>query len=227
MRNHLIQVDSMTKYGLLTCPDCGTQVDKSSPNMRRCKPCALKAHGETKTGYADKVCTVCGVTFKPTGSVQKVCSGCRDGYRTQMNRSHLAKLRREAGKTPVGTILMCDTCGDDFEYLSGPQKRCGECQRKLEVSRMREWLESDKERLRAYTQRAKDNYMFGGNRQAALERDKFTCQHCGATSDLHVHHIDGNGVTSARETRNNAIDNLVTLCRGCHTKEHHRIRHSS
>lgn len=39
------------------------------------------------------------------------------------------------------------------------------------------------------------------------------CERCGSTSDLHVHHKDG-------DWRNDAIDNLETLCGPCHLKHH-------
>jgi hypothetical protein len=57
---------------------------------------------------------------------------------------------------------------------------------------------------------------FGGNglRVRALERDKHTCQKCGSTEKLEVHHIDEN-------PDNNVIENLVTLCQICH-RSHHR-----
>jgi 5-methylcytosine-specific restriction endonuclease McrA len=53
-------------------------------------------------------------------------------------------------------------------------------------------------------------------RRLALERDNHTCQICGLHIRLTVHHIDGNGTTKPKEERNDALDNLITLCRGCH-----------
>ena len=170
--------------------------------------------------YNPRQCTMCGAEYQPTNSSQKVCESCKPEYRRLANIAHLRKLREARGATPVGTILMCPECGDDFEYKSGPQHRCPSCQRTAEVKRIHEWLASDKERLKQYTKKASDNYYFGGNRKAALERDQYTCQHCGSKDDLHVHHIDGNGVTTPKGARNYALENLLTLCRGCHTRVH-------
>ena len=51
---------------------------------------------------------------------------------------------------------------------------------------------------------------------AVLERDAWTCGDCGRKgARFEVHHVDGN-----RE--NNAIENLITLCRGCHQLRHYR-----
>lgn len=54
-------------------------------------------------------------------------------------------------------------------------------------------------------------------RSAALSRDNHTCQSCGRTEDLHVHHI-----TTRREfdieREAHYLANLVTLCKYCHGK---------
>jgi len=177
--------------------------------------------------YNPRKCTMCSAEYNPTSSSQKACASCKAAYRKQQNVEALRQLRLKQGKTPVGTILNCPECGEDFPYKSGPQHRCPQCQRKAEVRKIHEWLASDKDRLKQYTDKTRDNYHFSGNRKSALERDNYTCQHCGTQDDLQVHHIDGNGMTSPRESRNNDLDNLITLCRRCHTKEHHRIRHSN
>lgn len=177
--------------------------------------------------FKTRTCEICSQLYQPTGSVQKVCEPCKPKFRQMKNVEALRKLRRKQGKIPVGTIIQCSDCGSDFEYKSGPQKRCKECQKAHNVSKIHEWLLSDKERLARYAETAKDNYSFGGNRKKALERDSYTCQHCGTKDDLHVHHIDGKGTTTPKEQRNNALSNLLTLCRSCHRKEHHRMDHSN
>src|ERR1035437_3593139 len=54
-------------------------------------------------------------------------------------------------------------------------------------------------------------------RKSVVERDKHTCQKCGATNAiLHVHHIkDFNSYPDLRFN----IDNGKTLCISCHMKE--------
>lgn len=49
-------------------------------------------------------------------------------------------------------------------------------------------------------------------RLRAKVRDGMQCQKCGSRTNLHVHHTKG--------TKSHALNNLVTLCRTCHTAAH-------
>jgi ATP-dependent DNA helicase RecQ len=55
-------------------------------------------------------------------------------------------------------------------------------------------------------------------RRKVLERDSWRCQLCGSMQDLHVHHQTFRSHGGA-----DCIDNLVTLCSGCHFKLHNNI----
>lgn len=69
------------------------------------------------------------------------------------------------------------------------------------------------------------NYMHGKYTKVTFDlkekirkRDNYICQECGKTQDecdriLDVHHIDG-------DNANNIEENMITLCRNCHTKLH-------
>ena len=50
------------------------------------------------------------------------------------------------------------------------------------------------------------------------ERDNYACQLCGATGDLHVHHMSGYD-----QIPNEPIDCLITLCSVCHKAEHDKV----
>lgn len=54
-------------------------------------------------------------------------------------------------------------------------------------------------------------------RNEILERDNYTCQKCGATSHLNVHHLYYEKGRLAWEYPN---EKLVTLCDGCHREAH-------
>jgi hypothetical protein len=44
-----------------------------------------------------------------------------------------------------------------------------------------------------------------------------SCEFCGATENLHAHHVDG-------RRENNSPENIQTLCGSCHSTHHHRAR---
>lgn len=44
-----------------------------------------------------------------------------------------------------------------------------------------------------------------------------SCENCGATGNLHAHHIDGN-------LDNDSPSNIQTLCGSCHATHHHHAR---
>lgn len=50
-----------------------------------------------------------------------------------------------------------------------------------------------------------------------LERDNYTCQKCGSTSHLNVHHLNYEKGKLAWEYPN---ERLITLCQDCHENEH-------
>jgi hypothetical protein len=55
-------------------------------------------------------------------------------------------------------------------------------------------------------------------RERCLKRDKRTCQCCGATEDLHVHHL-----TYERFTHE-ILSDLITVCETCHDYIHRQAR---
>ena len=69
-------------------------------------------------------------------------------------------------------------------------------------------------------------------RAAALKRDNYTCQVCHKKQTMakgkefkvqvhHIHGIDWNGVVDIiKERILQQPDNLVTMCKECHDKEH-------
>ena len=52
-----------------------------------------------------------------------------------------------------------------------------------------------------------------------LERDGWRCQNCGSPNHLQVHHIRSRSLLG-----DDAAENLVTLCNGCHRQVHLRVR---
>jgi len=107
-----------------------------------------------------------------------------------------------------------------------------------EASRLRnkhKWKERELAYAKAYQDRpevkervrkANDIKNFDGNREKALKRDNYTCQRCGITheqslaklkKDLFVKHL--------QNKKDNSLDNLITLCTKCFSKETVKLMH--
>jgi len=54
-------------------------------------------------------------------------------------------------------------------------------------------------------------------RNQVLKRDGWHCQLCGASNNLHVHHMK-----SRSKLGDDALRNLITLCARCHEAFHRR-----
>lgn len=114
---------------------------------------------------------------------------------------------------PDGRI--CLGCGTLVVGMTS--QRCAPCQRDREVQQVEE--------RRAYGRRAKDTNARGRARRRVYDSPEWkrvrelvkqrdgSCQLCGATSRLTVHHIRPVADDDARALD---MDNLVTLCRTCH-----------
>ncbi len=99
--------------------------------------------------------------------------------------------------------------------------------------RVRESMRRRRRELRREGLGYNDDYLFGNNRKEVYERDGYSCVDCGLTNAeslekygeiLTVHHIDGKGTNEISSSeKNNDVDNLVTLCRSCHVREHRRL----
>jgi 5-methylcytosine-specific restriction protein A len=111
----------------------------------------------------------------------------------------------------------CLGCEEIIKNRKGNRLRCPECVKKHN----KEWKKIYAQQRADYFRNCKNELRFGGNRQNALERDKYTCQKCGKTHHeavLDVHHKDKTGRN--KKEHNHSLENLITLCHSCHTKEH-------
>jgi len=132
-------------------------------------------------------------------------------------------------------IQVCKTCGKNhLEWKSvKPDYCCRKCYYKSKIGKPSgssgiKWTKEQKEKLKKRPKLiGEKNGMWKGGikkvyssrfrrklRQLIKKRDNFTCQNClKRTVMLVVHHIDEN-------TKNDNLDNLITLCRSCHVRLH-------
>jgi len=118
----------------------------------------------------------------------------------------------------------CNICGLNFvprhrsvKFCSDP---CRSQQQKLT------WKKYKQENLELCRKRTRDNQRilnnknrFGGLREIALKRDKYTCSSCNKKKSpsqrLVLHHKDHN-------KKNNTLENFITLCQSCHAHLHYK-----
>lgn len=172
---------------------------------------ALKAQG---------LCPLCGK--RPLISGQAKCERCRDQFRRYQKKYHDQRRTQNLCldcKKPVATSdnAYCPECigrRNQYKHHRIEQRKaqglcidCGISPAKKERVRCADCLSKKRQQATKYRVK-KPEYQI-------RERDEHACRICGRQTKLMVHHIDGNG--HASETPNNSPDNLITLCRGCHS----------
>lgn len=156
-------------------------------------------------------CEICNQEFEPKNKLQKYCcKNCKKRANVLTVLKKRSKQRKEKFDA-TDKIKKCLVCGKEFEVRQQyrKQKYCSEkCLNKSE-----KLFGGKQERDLEY----KNQIRFDGNKYKVLERDNYTCQVCGNTTQLVIHHKDESGQC---DNPNNEIENLVTLCRRCHINIH-------
>jgi len=164
---------------------------------------------------------LCGSCNNPPRKGMTLCQACADKRREKMREKRRGGHCTVTGcwNIPVGGAVRCRECVvKRSEYDKATRKKrlasgvCSQCGGKREDNR------AQCSRCRAIHLKSTLRRNFSGNRDAVIERDKNLCQLCNRFGKA-VHHIDGTGINSGKKT-NNSIDNLVVLCRKCHTDIH-------
>lgn len=126
------------------------------------------------------------------------------------------KCKDRETRNPSGTI--CEACRTRDWRKRNPK-------RVKDYAKMRQVRDSEK--IKERNVKSQNDYMFGGNRIKVLERDNYTCQTCGITSEstrIVVHHKDRTGWGKKKKDKNNDMDNLISLCVPCHLAVHYHHR---
>lgn len=106
---------------------------------------------------------------------------------------------------------LCSSCYAK-RYKSDPVKKLRVDQQK------KEWFQKNHAEILKRFKSQRNARNFDGRRDEVLKRDNYKCVRCPNTKQLTVHHKDRNG--RGKDDPNNCLDNLETLCRSCHAKEH-------
>lgn len=160
------------------CIVCGADTGSISANY--CKACRDKNIKDN--AIRDRVCTICGVTFKGW-TAAKYCPDCQKTMRNKYSRE--AKQRQAAGTArKIGSTDICVVCGKPYTVSSGIQKYCPACKQAAydlaDAQSSKEWRDKNggNEMPRKYRQTMK-------NRRTETK----ICVVCGKEFETHKKHI--------------------------------------
>ena len=185
-----------------------------------------------------RVCVDCGQSATPRSPRCRQCA-----YRRQIARQRLWVAKRRGTAETFRRERPCRDCGailPAHTTTGRPPILCQSCGDAAAQASRRAWKERNPERVREdrrrsvaayarrYPERAKaqrdaamHRKLFGRPREEILGWFGHRCARCGDAKDLHVHHIDGNGIGNPNP--NNAPENLTVLCCSCHQRTHRRM----
>lgn len=120
-------------------------------------------------------------------------------------------------------LITCERCGDDCARTGRRQLYCRACR---EIVKGEQAYASDVRTGRISKpgvgsggdQRGERNPAWRGGVASYRAKLKSSCERCGGARFLGVHHRD-------RDRGNNVDENLETLCRSCHQREHRAADH--
>jgi hypothetical protein len=189
----------------LTCKKCQKEFNVPTWDKDRLfcsKKCQLESISRTDSRITSN-CLICDKEFRHYGE-RVVCSReCLSEYMSQqrLNENNPSWINDKEK-------VICKRCGKEFEHT----------RRNLHKGQERVFCSLYCARNNGNNKEIISNigrgykYSFGFNKtlkNKIKERDNNCCQLCGASKDLHVHHIDYN-------KKNKEENNLITLCRKCH-----------
>lgn len=183
------------------------------------KDVCIKEQQKRRSKWVTTKCAVCGTPIeKPQSQIKSKYQFCsRDcaykGRSIGIVKRTINKPYNCKRKQPKQCII----CGSDFIYRKKSQKHCS---RKCFETSHRDNMRGKKNPF-YIDGRSKNKCSYRGDdwEQIRLEvyrRDNFTCQLCKKkckNKEIQAHHI-----TKYRITKDNSMDNLVTLCNVCHAK---------
>ena len=201
------------------CQHCNcAYLAKDERKSRPSKYCSRKCRDLAQTTRVDLVCSECGCQFQRKAYMAEwsqergpFCSfQCYGGWQSK----NCSGANNPFHNPDAHQTLTCTHCETDFhrpKYVrSGESPFCSrDCFQSYAAEN--------------YTQQMPVSYgkSWIARRKQAIERDGRKCQYCQSETDLVVHHIREyrtfGDVRDAHE-----LDNLVTLCRACHRRQHNQ-----
>lgn len=195
----------VTKY---TCETCGTPFEKRGKRDERVKYCSPGCRNKGMQKRTTRKCAVCGKDVTRAESLNQAenvfCSlQCAGVYRAE-------NIRGENHPRYNSITRDCAICGKEIQipFSVDIYKNVRTCSRECRA-------EYEKRHPRKYKANEQRQYL-AEQKKIALERDNYTCQHCGAKEDLELHHIKKRRSFKGDLMAADNADNLITYCHTCH-----------
>ena len=214
------------------CPVCGKEYQANLSRLKHgrqttcSRECSYKLRGENASNTLERKrlakpasslalsqCKKCGADFKPRCSTSSFCS------KTCSVKSRPNFLENQ----------VCAHCGTEYKPPNSKSKYCNhKCFSESHQARMQgennpSWLDG-----RSYEKRCHRGHDWEAQRHLAYKRDSYTCQRCkvhcvgrrgmreeNAHTLIQCHHI-----VFWKDSPDNSLENLITLCVSCHAKLH-------
>lgn len=206
----------------LVCNECGKTYYRMRSRVAGSKLCSRRCgsifHGRLRTrSEVQRTCTVCNKEFTITTDCRRAT--CSNECAKYAQRQAVARYHR---LNPKSFWYKCDNCNKPIRRYKSrlSQHKTLFCSRQC----LAEWLShnirgSNHPNWRGGSIQYKLYSGFKKQRRKALDRDRHTCQICGATRrKLHVHHVMSVRECTSNHKEPHKPNNLITLCYRCHPK---------
>jgi len=189
--------------------------------VRTCMHCGKKfgAHAYHGSRGSQKFCSKdCYTLYMRSRQPRPTCEKCGREFRVHPSQLRYNANRfcsyKCAGNARERFFKACEWCGDDFEFTKHRLTSAHYCSRKCQGQGFS--AKKTKHPVNAKTRCGRKAWR--ERRLEALERDGWQCTRCGRDQKLVVHHI-----RPWRETQDDSLENLTTLCMKCHGEVEPRV----
>lgn len=199
---------------VVACARCGKSMQRSPWHASRTglAYCSRACHSPP----VEIKCEQCGKQKRISPSALREHNFCSRSCSSKWSVIHIPR------SYPERVRLTCNECGIDFERQPNAVGDVNYCSSKCFGMARQGQMSGDNNP--AWRGGFAKYYGPHWKQQArrARQRDEFTCRRCGAKQDtlgytLHVHHIQPLRSFKKDFRKANALENLVSLCRPCHT----------
>lgn len=231
MSQHCLGVLTVNKYITRQCPVCGNSYIADSTRLKHgrqttcSRRCSYILRAQQKKHTTPLTCRGCGKSFERQPATVRgthaFCSvECYHAYRA-----------KQAGYKGKLQYRFCLICGAQFKQRDRHHKYCSrQCFEAAHVDNMKGNRNPSYLDGRSYEKTYNAGSDWDVLRREVYKRDSYTCQLCGtkciskteamkrpdhAARIIQCHHIK-----PYKESRDNSIGNLITVCLKCHRRLH-------